>query len=460
MKRRPLITSLITSLQLFLLLAGFALCIEAQGKNPVILVPGLTGSELLHKETGERVWFRAIKSKKEDLRLPISADLSKNRDDLIPGDILRTIKVGPFAITDVYGGFVASMQARGGYTEEKWASPSANGYRDALYVFTYDWRLDAVDNARRLFNDVEALKIKLKKPDLKFDIVAHSLGGIISRYAAMYGNADLPTDMRGIKPTWAGAKHFNKIVLMGTPNEGSVLSLSSLTNGLSVGGVRIDLPFLEDTSKFTVFTIPSAYQLLPAPGTFKVYDDRLEPLEIDIYDPKVWKTYGWSIIDDKDFPDRFSAAEIKSAESYFRAVLDRAKRMHLALGANAGTSPGISFQVLGADCKSALDSIVLYKDQMTDKWVTLFRPRGFTRWDGEKISTSELQKLMMAPGDGVVTRRSLETRRPGSIGELPGKFICSDHARLAANTQIQDHIIAWLGHKTKLADHSAENQIK
>ena len=460
MKRR-ILTSRSVQLQLLVLLAGLALSVNAQSKNPVILVPGLSGSELLHKDTGEKVWFRAIKSDREDIRLPISADLSKNRDDLIPGDILRTVKVGPFSVTDIYGGFITAMQTRGGYREEKWSSPSANGDHDALYVFSYDWRLDAVDNARRLFNDVEALKAKLKRPDLKFDIVAHSLGGIISRYAAMYGNADLPADTRQIKPTWIGSKHFNKVVLMGTPNEGSVLSLSSLTNGFSVGGIRLDLPFLEDTSKFTVFTIPSAYQLLPAPGTFKVYDDRLEPLEIDIYDPKVWKEYGWSVIDDKDFPNRFSKTEIKSSATYFAAVLDRAKRMHLALGADKGNSAGVSFQILGADCKTALDSIVVYNDRLTDKWITLFRPRGFTRWDGEKITTAELQKLMMAPGDGVVTRRSLETRRPSSISGMPGKFICSDHSRLAANGQVQDHIIGWLdGRRKTLADQAVENKIK
>lgn len=450
---------MMVKLHFSVLLAGLVVSADGQGKNPVIFVPGLSGSELRHKVSGERVWFRAIKSDKEDLRLPISADLAKNRDDLVPGDILRTIKVGPFSVTDIYGGFVTAMRDRGGYHEENWMTPSADGAHDALYVYSYDWRLDAVDNARRLFDNVETLKQKLKKPGLKFDIVAHSLGGIISRYAAMYGNADLPADVKGIKPNWAGAKHFNRIVLMGTPNEGSVLSLSSLTNGFSIGGVRIDLPFLEDTSKFTVFTIPSAYQLLPAPGTFKAYDDRLEPLEIDIYDPKVWKRYGWSIIDDKDFPGHFSPAERQSAEAYFAAVLDRARRTHLALAAAKGPSRGVSFQIVGADCKTALDSIVIYKDKLSDKWVTLFRPRGFTRWDGEKITTAELQKLMMTPGDGVVTRRSLETRTPGSIGGGAEKFICGEHSRLAANAQVQDQIIKWLNgsRDTDLAKGSIDN---
>ncbi len=39
---------------------------------------------------------------------------------------------------------------------------------------------------------IERLKTKLQRPDLKFNVVAHSMGGLIARYAAMYGDADLP----------------------------------------------------------------------------------------------------------------------------------------------------------------------------------------------------------------------------------------------------------------------------
>ena len=305
----------------------------AQGKNPVILIPGLSGSELRHKVTNERIWFRAFKSKSEDLRLPINADLSKNYDDLIAGDVLREVKLGVFPVTDVYGGFIKAMEVRGGYHEEKWDSPSDEGFEDSLYVFAYDWRLDCVENARLLIKKVEALKIKLKKPDLKFDIVAHSMGGIISRYAAMYGDANLPTGDAKPSPTWAGAKLFDKIVLLGTPNEGSALSLSGLINGFTLGGMRIDLPFVLDTSKFTIFSIPSAYELLPAPGTFQAYDEKLKPLDIDLYDPKVWSKYGWNALDDKEFAVEFETIKKEDAESFFAANLDRAKRLHEALTA-------------------------------------------------------------------------------------------------------------------------------
>ena len=426
-----------------------SLSLLAQGKNPVILIPGLTGSELKHKDTGERVWYKTFKSKSEDLRLPISNSVVTNHDNLIPGDILRTVKLGILPGVDVYDGFIKAMELRGGYREEKWDAPTENGFQDSLYVFPYDWRLDNVENARLLIKRVAALKLKLKKPDLKFDIVAHSMGGLIARYAAMYGDTELPAGNRKPVPTWSGAKYFDKIVLLGTPNEGAATSLGALVNGYAIGGLRLDLPFVQDTSKFMVFTIPSAYQLLPAPGTLRVLNDKLEPITVDLYDPKIWSKYGWNAIDDKGFGKAFTSAERKLAPAYFASALDRAKRLHQALDAAPGKSGGVTFFVLGSDCKTALDSIVVYQEK--DSWKTLFKPKAFMRADGTKVLEDDVKKVMYAPGDGIVTSRSLEattiTQATGVESILksgPGKFICEDHNKLAGNAKIQDYIIGVL----------------
>ncbi len=444
------------------LLVALNLSLFANGKNPVILIPGLAGSELLHEGTLARIWFKITKSKSEDLRLPVNADPTKMHDEAIPGDILRELKIGPFPITDVYGGFIKAMEERGGYHEENWDRPSENGFQDSLYVFPYDWRLDNVENARRLIKEVEGLKLKLNRPDLKFDIVAHSMGGIISRYAVMYGDADLPTQDRKPQPTWAGAKDFEKVILMGTPNEGSAMSLSTLLQGFTLGGIRIDLPFVQDTSKFTAFTIPSGYELLPAPGTLSAFDENLAPMAIDIYDPKVWSKYGWNAIDDKHFDSEFTAAERKAAPVYFAAMLSRAKRLHEALAARSRGTDGVSFFVVGADCKSALDSIVLYQDRVSKKWKTLLSAKGFTRSDGQKVTKGELKKIMYGPGDGIVTRRSLEgstqaakVGQPSVFDKSPDKFICEDHNKLAANVNIQDYIIGILNVKGNTSNDDA-----
>ena len=435
-------------LRITFVLAALSLSIVAQGKNPVILIPGLSGSELKNKITGDRVWFRTFKSTSDDLRLPISADVTSMHDDLVPGDIIRKVKLGIVPVTDVYDGFISALELREGYHEENWDSPSKTAFENSLFVFPYDWRLDNVENARLLIRRVEAVKKKLGRPDLKFDIVAHSMGGIIARYAAMYGDAELPAGNGKAVPTWAGAKDFDKIILLGTPNEGSALALSTLLNGFTINGIRIDLPFVQDSSKYMVFTIPAAYELLPAPGTLRVFNEKLEPISIDIYDPKTWSKYGWNVIDDKGFATAFDGAEQKIAPEYFAHVLARAKQLHEALSAAPGTSAGISFYVLGADCKQALDSIVVYRDDSKNKWKTLLWPKGFTRADGTRVSYADVKKIMWMPGDGIVTRRSLEAASESAVagvssiikGDAP-KYICEEHNRLAANTAIQNYIL-------------------
>ena len=446
------------------LLIGLALASYsfAQTRNPLILVPGLTGSELRDKKTGEKIWIKAFKSdKSDDIRLPISTDIASMSDNLVAGDVIRDVQFAGVSVRDVYGGFVKRMTAAG-YHEERWDKPSEKDVENSLFVFPYDWRLDNVANARLLIKSIEQLKTKLKRPDLRFDLVAHSMGGIISRYAAMYGDADLPA-VKAV-PTWAGAKDIDKVVLLGVPNEGSISSLGALLNGFTFGGIRIDLPFVQDSSKFTVFTIPAAYELLPAPGTLKAYNENLEPFDVDLYDPKTWAKYGWNPIDDDRFPDTFSLAERRIAQPYFEAMLARSKALHDALSANGTGASPVTFLTVGADCKPAPDAVIIYRDQLTSKWKTVFKPKGFTRSDGQRVSDEDVRKVMMATGDGVVTQRSSEAKTQAGLLRVnsvlnaqSGKYFCDEHNHLAADEDIQNYIVQLLRGANKTAKTVAAN---
>lgn len=445
-------------LLIFLLFAlCFAFSTKAQtptknlktGKNPIIIIPGLTGSELINSKTGETVWFKAQRSKDDDLRLPISSlDMSQNKDLLVAGDVIRGVqflKILPEI--EIYQKLIEALETRGGYTEGKWDNPPVKGYEDTFYVFSYDWRLDNVENARILIRKIEDLKRTLRRPNLKFNVVAHSMGGLISRYAAMYGTADLPKAGKP-RPTWAGSKHFSKVFLLGTPNEGSAQSLGALINGFSyVGG--LNLPFVQDVSKFDTFTIPSLYQLLPHSGTLKAFDENLKPLEVDIFDAKTWEEYGWSVIKDDDFNKKFTLAEQKNATGYFQAVLNRAKRFQEALDANVNVKTSVQMYLIGADCKETLDGFVLYRDKK-DEWKTLFKADGFTRSNGEKVTAEEIKKILYSMGDGVVPKRSLTAE---TLTEKTNKTIlpvtseisvCEGHTKLVTSPDVQDKLFAFL----------------
>jgi pimeloyl-ACP methyl ester carboxylesterase len=420
----------------------------ATGKAPVIIIPGLTGSDLYNSKTGEEVWFRSRRAKDDDIRLPISANLARNRDDLVTRDIIRSVrflKILPEA--EIYERLIAALETRGGYHEAKWSTSARRDASDSFYVFPYDWRRDNVENAQLLIRRIETLKRRLGKPNLKFNIIAHSMGGLIARYAAMYGDADIPA--AGAKPTWAGVRHMKKVFLLGTPNEGSVMALNALLNGFSYIGGGLNLPFIQNITRFDVFTLPSAFQLLPHPGTLLAYDEQLKPMAIDLYDPAVWEKYGWSIWLDDGFGKKFSAIEQKNARPYFQAVLARAKAFQTALDANGTAPTGVGFYLIGANCKETPTALLLIQDSK-GRWETRFKADGFTRRDGTKVSDAQLKPLLFANGDSVVTKRSLATETLSANGQslafpVAGElFQCEGHSKLVTNPEVQDKLLVLL----------------
>lgn len=427
------------------------------GKTPVIIIPGLTGSDLVNSKTGEEVWFKARRAKDDDLRLPISPVLSRNRDDLVTKDIIRSVqflKILPES--EIYERLTVALEGRG-YREAKWDTAKRGDHQDTFFVFPYDWRRDNVESARLLVSRIERLKRRLGQPNLKFNVIAHSMGGLIARYAAMYGNADIPA---APKTTWAGARHFEKIFLLGTPNEGSVSSLNSLLNGFSYIGGGLNLPFIQNINRFDTFTIPSIYQLLPHDGSFLVYDEGLKPLAIDIYDPEAWEKYDWAVWRDDDFSKKFNPAEQESARGYFRAALLRAKQFQAALDANTSEKVPVSFYLMGADCKETSNAVLLIRNEKKNRWETHFKADGYTRTNGEKVTDEQIKPLLFALGDSVVTKRSLAGESLTSAGRktvLPvvaELYQCESHNKLVTNPAIQDKLFALLHSEvdTKLAN--------
>ncbi|MBK7708359.1 MAG: hypothetical protein IPN69_16150 [Acidobacteria bacterium] len=435
------------SLVIILVLTMSVLSVTAQSdknKAPIIIIPGLTGSELVNSETDELVWFKPQRSKDDDLRLPIKPNLARNRDKLIARDIIRGVQlVKILPEVEIYSQLISALEKRVGYVEGDWEKPEKGGFESTFYVFPYDWRRDNIENAQILVRKIEGLKRKLGKPNLKFNIIAHSMGGLISRYAAMYGTGDVGTGKP--QPNWSGAKHLDKIFLLGTPNEGAISALDAMLNGFSYFGRGVNLPFVQDLSRFDVFTLPSMYQLMPQNGALQIYDENLKPLTIDLYDPKTWSEYGWNIWDDDDFKKKFDIIEQEYARRYFRVALERARQFQTALNASNGTPP-VSFYLVGADCRETLDGAVLIKTKK-DRWKMIFSAESFERSNGDKVSADEVRKTIFSMGDGVVSLRSLKAQNTGSPKTLPVAdevYQCESHGRLITNPAIQDRLFALL----------------
>ncbi|MDT4895433.1 MAG: hypothetical protein QOH25_510 [Acidobacteriota bacterium] len=438
------------------------------GKRPLIVIPGVLGSQLVNYETGEVVWPSAFRSSDDGLSLPVSPNLTSNRDNLVARKIVDTARLAKLAPeVYVYHELLVALREYGGYREGDWSNPGADGDHDTFYVLPYDWRRDNVETARDFIERVESLKRKLNRPDLRFNILAHSMGGLVARYAAMYGDADLPPE--GIKPvpTWAGAAHINRIVMFGTPNEGSADAFATLIEGYSVTeGLRRRIPLLNKLSSEDIFTAPSVFQLLPHRVATHFLDENLQPVELDLYDPAVWRRYGWSPVTNADYRERFvrgrtrgdnapfRGGSLADLDAYFAVVLNRAKRFHEALDVMTEDAP-VQLFAFGGDCEDTLYAPVLLYEQKKQRWLTLTRPRGFSTSTGRRVSLQEATIAMFTPGDGRVTRRSLlgEDLTGGNRNNslfntaLPiayAVFACDLHGEVQNNKTLQDNALTVL----------------
>jgi hypothetical protein len=308
------------------------------------------------------------------------------------------------------------------------------------------------------------------------------MGGLVARYAAMYGAADLPPEGRKPVPSWAGARHINKIMMFGTPNEGSFDAFTGAINGSTVVSMR-NLPFIDDFRPEDVISSPALFQLMPHQTVVRFLDENLQPLKVDLYNPKTWQNYGWGAINDSKFLSKLKDAarlaakdkDIKpeklrkgasfddrilsqttsaQARAFFATVLSRAKRFHLALDAPTQKSP-VELYAFGGNCQQTLDAVILMRNDKKDQWITITDARDIKTSSGREIKKDEIKAVMFTLGDGRVTRRSLLAESEESKGgteELvktvfPLKsslFACGLHTQLFLEKTIQDSFLSAL----------------
>ena len=406
-----------------------------QDRNPVIFIHGFIGSKLRNERTSESVWGRfanaITRSQVDDLGLPIeAADLKDNTDHLVPYALYESVAGVKF-----YGAMIDALQTTGGYRIGDINDPHPG---DTGFVYVYDWRRDNVEAATGLAEAIHRVRARLKAPQMRFDIVAHSMGGLVALYYLMYGGVDVVSDGLEHDVTWAGASNLGRIVLVGTPLEGTMASFRVLNTGFS-----------RSMSPETIFTMPSIYQLLPPPGAPVLLDTEGRPLNIDLYDAREWVKHGWSVFDGRGErearPGTPAADRVREARVRFlQRALDRARRFRGALARGDVLDLPVPVHAFGSDCVPTLAGAVVKETGAGP--VTLF--------DDERTrdrSARRLERLLLAPGDGTVTAASLlgvpaeAERVSGAAGGARARlastfFVCETHGLLPANAEFQDNL--------------------
>jgi pimeloyl-ACP methyl ester carboxylesterase len=429
---------------------------EDLNRNPIIVIPGMMGSRLIEAASGKVVWgafgLGQVNPNTADgarlIALPIQTDT-------VPGSALNTVL--PDGALDRYVvnfiGFPMELNAYanilsalgvGGYRDQEIGQSGFVDYGDrhfTCFQFDYDWRRDIVESAQALDRFIQEKTAYVKteirrrygvdKKSVQFDIVAHSMGGLVARYYLRYGSDDLPSDGSLPTPTWEGAQNVGNLILIGTPNGGSLNSLVHLIDGYRPS------PLLSRYPPAVLGTFPSLYQMLPRGRHNPLLNTAGQPVE-DLFDANLWVQQKWGLSnpDETDvlkhlLPDVDNdAARLQIAMKYQKKALKRAEHFTRAMDLPAKAPETVRLMIVAGDAVQ------------TKQTARISNKRG------------RLEIVEYAPGDGTVLRRSaLMDERQGdtAVSRLISPiawdqtlFLFSDHLGLTKDPTFTDNILHFL----------------
>jgi pSer/pThr/pTyr-binding forkhead associated (FHA) protein len=192
-------------------------------RQPVVVVPGVMGSELWLGN--DKVWpnVRTLFTNPDILKLTEDSPLEPRG---LVGDV---VVVPNFIKLEQYSRLSGYLQESLGYEVGK-----------DLMEFAYDWRRDLRDSARRMAEAIDRWDVE---PPIT--IIAHSMGSLVSRYYIEH---------------FGGRHKIGRLMVIGGPHAGSPSMLTQLATKVAI------LPFglLCDRLRDVVASFYSAFCLLPA----------------------------------------------------------------------------------------------------------------------------------------------------------------------------------------------------
>ncbi len=414
---------------------------------PVVLIHGVLGSKLRDKNTNEDLWpgsaSRLFLHDYSDIAFDIDPDTLVPMSNNIEAYAISEGAVGK----DFYGKIVRTLGDSGGYKLAK-IGKKVNPEQKNYYIFHYDWRQDNVISANKLADFIDQIRIDYNNPDLKVDIVAHSMGGLITRYYIRYGKQDVLNDNDFDKKiTMYGGERVRRVILLGTPNLGSVKTLNLFINGVDIG--------LNKIGTETLASMPSLYQLFPHPLNDWIVNGNGKPLDRDLFDIEIWQRFQWSIFDPnvrQRILAKFDSSEdgnkyLATLERYFEKHLERARRFVWSLSIPLPENhPKLT--IFGGGCTLTAARIVV--EEVKGESLIRMYPEEIS----QPIEGVDYDALLLEPGDGSVTKASLLGRNilDPSIKRheyifLPLKqsfFLCVSHNSLTGNLNFQDNLLNTL----------------
>jgi subtilisin family serine protease len=221
---------------------------------PVVLVPGIMGTRLVDPATRAKVWNPTGR------RFAANAERLNNMAELLPDPTPDNVPIYTPWLNDAAAaipGFGNLIWEVGGQLALQLASPEfqrraleVTGAPVRVWVAGYDWRQDNRHSARTL---AQVVDVALQQTGAsRVVIVAHSMGGLVSRWFCRFG----------------GANKVAALVLLGSPTHGTPQAYRALKAGLerwwSDKFPWALFPLSWPGGRLRMFRrFPSSFQLLP-----------------------------------------------------------------------------------------------------------------------------------------------------------------------------------------------------
>jgi len=414
---------------------------------PVIFIHGVLGSKLKDVDTEQDLWPGPVSRLLFHDYADIAYDINPETLSPKPSKAFAYEISDGAAGKDFYGKIVRTLSDTGGYKLSKVGEPVDPKHKN-YYVFHYDWRQDNVISAGQLADFIEQIRLDYQNPKLKVDIVAHSMGGLITRYYMRYGKQDVVGDNDfDQKLDMYGAERVRRVILLGTPNLGSVKTLNLFITGVDIG--------FNEIGTETLASMPSLYQLFPHPLVEWIVKSDGKPLKRDLFDVGLWRSFEWSIFDPKvrarilaGFEDQAAGeAHLKLMEQYFDKNLERARRFIWSLSIPTPENyPALT--IFGGGCTLTPAKIIV--EEVNGESVVRVNPKDVS----QPVDGVDYDALLLEPGDGSVTKASLLGRntldpsvKRHKYINVPIKqslFLCESHNSLTGNPNFQDNLLNTL----------------
>lgn len=246
----------------------------------------------------------------------------------------------------------------------------------------YDWRRSVRNIGARFAKHLAGLPGKVH-------VVAHSMGGLVSRAAMKQG----------------AASRINRLVMLGTPNHGSFLATQAVRATLdTVRQIAALDPVhsAEELCEKVFNTFPGLYSLLPSPEKFSAFD---------VFNPDVWPAD----------PPRPAEDLLREARELPGQLAPANDRCHLIAGVNQPTVTGLELK----------NQQFIYTETPEGDGTV---PLAFARLEGATAHYVE-ESHGSLPNNALVARAVADLLRTGQTGVLPAAWTPS---RAAAARKLTD----------------------